>query len=80
MPKDTTDLDPRISQLLHRVGVVSLWRLLEMMKGASPLLTKARYVELHDNDVHHRRAAASHWDRVVTPGHDAIPPATNDVY
>ena len=131
MPKDTTDLDPRISQLLHRVekglvhaahvddvfwqvqaifranealavdggtlqdwlgrlyvdsvtialrrqadqrkGVVSLWRLLEMMKGAAPVLTRARYVELHDNDVHHRRAAASHWDRVVAPGHDGIP-------
>jgi hypothetical protein len=57
----------------QRKGVVSLWRLLEMMKGAAPVLTKARYVELHDNDVHHRRAAASHWDRVVAPGHDAIP-------
>ena len=49
------------------------WRLLEMITGAAPLLRKARDVELYDNDVHHRRAAASHWDRGVAPGHDAIP-------
>lgn len=39
------------------------------------MLTKARYVALHDDDPHFRRSAAAYWDRAIAPGHDAIPRA-----
>lgn len=59
----------------QRRDVESLWRLLEAMKPVAPMLTKARYVALHDDDPHFRRSAAEYWDRAIAPGHDAIPRA-----
>lgn len=46
-----------------RRNVVSLWRVLEEMKRVAPLLTKARYLGLHDGPF--RRLAEEWWEKLV---------------